>query len=133
MLPQDGQIVIRSVFICSQMAIRASYLGFVSGFGFRASSFVLLPGYRRLFDSQDVGHGVEGGGLVEEPFGGAQGASDKRVVAVGRVVQGDRLTQGAVKHGVDSGYVAGADRAHADFAFLSKAFPTASTVDQWEN
>jgi hypothetical protein len=43
----------------------------------------------RLLDSHDVGHGVEGGGLGDQPFGGSQGASDQGVTAVGGVVEGD--------------------------------------------
>jgi hypothetical protein len=44
---------------------------------------------RRLLDSQDVGHGVEGGGLGDDPFGGSQGAADQGVAAVGGVVRGN--------------------------------------------
>lgn len=29
-----------------------------------------------LFEAQDVGHGVEGRKLADDPFGGSQGASD---------------------------------------------------------
>jgi len=67
-----------------------------------------------LLDSQGVGHGVEGGGLGDEPFGRSQGAADERVAAVGGVVQGDCFAQRAVNHGVDASYVSGTACVRAD-------------------
>lgn len=55
---------------------------------------------------------------------------DEDVPAMGGVVQGDRLAQRAVNHGVDAGYVACADRVHANFTLLAQSLLAASAVDE---
>ena len=84
-----------------------------------------------LLDSQDVGHGVEGGGFALEPLGGSQGAPDEGVATVGGVVEGDRFAQGAVDDVVDAGDVAGSDGVHADFALLAEGLFAVSGRCRW--
>jgi hypothetical protein len=52
----------------------------------RGTKWLML---RRLFDPQDVGRGVEGWGLVDQPFGGSQGAPDEGVAMAGSRAQGN--------------------------------------------
>ena len=75
-----------------------------------------------LSQSQHVLHVVPSRFLADEPFGGAEGASDEGVAGVGAVGDRDRLTECAVDHAVLADDVAAADRVHTDGSFFANGF-----------